>query len=134
MVVVRLRAVRRLLVALILLVTCACAADQEPTGYCGRALPTPSHGSTQVSKVQVKAGDVISGFPEGVQDFYGMPLRTPKPLVNGATRIDPHLPGLPDGEYVATFVTFPVPGIRHHGVRMTVEGRSFVLDGPKFCS
>jgi hypothetical protein len=86
-----------------------------------------------VSTVVVEHGDVVSGFPEGVRGIYVMPDRTTKPVGQGVTRLDPYLPGVPDGGYEATFVTFPVAGWRHHGVRMTVAGRTITLAGPVTC-
>jgi len=123
--------VRLCLLALSALVATSCAQQQQPTGYCGRELPRPSHGTTYVSTVEVRDGDVVSGFPAGVEDFYVMPRRAPAPGGNGLT--EPYLAGLRDGRYDARFVTFPVRGIGHHGVRMTVAGRDFNLEGPRFC-
>jgi hypothetical protein len=88
-------AVRVPLVVLSALVVGACSHSAETEGYCGRQPPTPSPGTTVVSTVEVRNGDVVSGFPEGVKHFYVMPHRTPKPVGNGVTRVEPYLPAYP---------------------------------------
>jgi hypothetical protein len=124
--------VRVPMLLLLTFVTSACSHN-ETTGYCDRSLPTPSPGTVLVSTVEVENGDLLSGFPEGVRDFYVIPRRTPKPVGNGVTRVQPYLSGVSDGSYRATFATFPVPRWRHHGVRMTVASQTFTLEGPVTC-
>ena len=90
-----------------------------------RALPI---ASPSTHEVVLRAGDPQSGFSDVNGHFYAMPRRTPVVLPGGATRITPYLPGVPDGEYRATFVR-----AGGDAVTMTLEGRKFTLEGPLFC-